>query len=96
MKIQELEERFTIKPELEIDPNFELEKEFEKSLLRKGADCYNCGACKENTYWYPSAPWSSTITCVMCKRIIVVYWSDAMSGNSKDTVRVFKEKNEIA
>ncbi len=53
--------------------------------------CPNCGNTN-NEYRQLSEPWTGTIHCVACSRLILTIYGDRMGGALDDEVIVYKER----
>lgn len=94
MTISDFKEKFTIKPDRDIFPNFTLVKTQEIDCSRyKG--CLYCGNKIElNQQFLRSEPWTGVQASSCCDTLNVIYRSDRMGGTDKDEVRSYKEKEK--
>jgi hypothetical protein len=89
MTIKEFEDKFTINPITDIQPNFELIKTLDvDTMTAKG--CFNCGD-KANQMSLKSRAWTGVQYCWKCKSLNVIYFSDRMGGNHTDKVECYIE-----
>lgn len=90
MKINNLIDKFTINPSLDIEPNFKLVKTIEVNASEhKG--CFKCNDTHSQIN-LKSAPWTSVQHCNSCNTLNVVYYNDRMGGVSTDTIECYKNK----
>lgn len=92
MKIRDFINKYTINPETDINPNFKLLKTIDVNAYdHKG--CFNCDD-SINIEKLKSSPWTGVQYCRKCNCLIVIYFSDRMSGSYTDTVKCFVEYTE--
>lgn len=78
VKLEDLEENFTLVKTIKIEINHNKE-------------CINCGN-SNNQRKIPSEPWSSLIYCGYCERLLFSIFADRMSGNTIDTILIYRNK----
>jgi hypothetical protein len=89
MTIEEFEDKFTINPTKDIEPNFKLVKTLDvDTMTAKG--CFNCSDAA-NQIPLKSIPWTGVQYCWKCKTLSVIYFSDRMGGNFTDIVECYQE-----
>ena len=92
MTINELEEKFTIKPFEDIAPHFKLLKTLSIDIQNHHYKmCFNCGDTA-NSQMLKSQSWTAVQQCFKCKSLNVIIYTDRMGGNSQDTIECYGEK----
>jgi len=90
MRINDLIEKFTIKPIEDIEPNFKLTKKLDVSAeSHKG--CFNCNDTS-NQIFLKSESWTSVQYCWKCEHLNVIHHQDRMSGACADVIECYADK----
>lgn len=75
----------------EIENNFQLVTTYSVSFDSKKG----CPHCKDtcNQSMHEAEAWSAVMACVACDCLMLVHFTDRMSGCHVDTVKVYEDKN---